>query len=562
VVLTKLALVPEVDEYGQARVLPFRRHGEGLEKLGSLPDGLQRYVETYQASDGRLALLVVAMGALEAWGSNANADAFDQKCLVHLPDGWADDPERDRTLASGWGWGYPTFYNASVYSHHSNKTPERAIGDISYVGWDPKMMWVLVVVLLDPKRAKKFGGQWVIDRVGEGRAIPFSMGCRVPYDLLSTTPDWDHYEKALASYDPAKHRDPAQAVLAYHDKVHHIYGLSRTRKDYPDECLYHMNEVKPDGRKIYVYNDFPRFFDFSAVAVPADQVAWTVLKLGSHCLLSGTKCAGRCVGPSCKRYVIPGAVLDENMEGLMDKAASAHVASLGKGGTVRKAGDIDKQVTSPVQSSTALPRGEKGKEPDLPKGLLDRMGRESSLDGALSTPTCMGMLLKPHEFRRVVLVHVGKPDLADKLDERGKDLPASLEEASPGTIGPAAFDDTLRRLLEPFLGGRSWLGPMAVKRMRITIVQAGTPSSGDEGPELETQRKVSALYNGYRKQASAAVEHARSVVAQRPDLRASLYGFGDLAKHGGIQVSGTLAPLVTQDTRDYFRDAYRTGGIQ
>lgn len=537
--LEKLALIPEVDEFGFERVVPFGAHGSGLEKMASLPDGVQRYADKFKSEKGEVGLLIVGLGGLECWGSNSNADGFTRESLLHLPADWSEDPERDRVSSSGWAWGIPTFYRSKIYTHHRNKDPERSIGDVEYVGWDPKMQWVLLAVLIDPTRAKKHGGDWVLDRVGQGRPIPFSMGCRVPFDLLSTTPDGAEYEKALATYDPAKHKLPADAILHYHDHIKHIYGLSRTRKDYTDEMLFHANEIRRDGRKTYVENPFPFFFDMSPVGVPADQTAWAMMKLGSRCTITGTKCAGQCGAGTCRQYVLPGAVLEERFDMLMDKAAALHTASLGKGAVVRKGADIDKQVP---------PMGDD--EPSLPKGLLDRMG-EKPLDRSLSTSTCMGMRLKPREFRRIVLIRMGKKGLADKLDSSGADLPASFDEESPGTMGIDAFDDDLAKMLEPLLGERSWLGPMAVKKINITIMRGG-PSAD----EPEVQRKVAAMYNGYLKQASLLVERAPLVLARRPSLRASVYGFGDLTKHGGIQINGALTPLVTSKTRDYFRASY------
>jgi hypothetical protein len=544
--IEKLAFIPEVDEFGFERVVPFGTHGNGLEKVASLPDGVQKYADKFKPEHGELGLLITAMGGLECWGPNSNSDGFTKSSLLHLPSDWADEPEHDRTVSAGWAWGIPTFYGAKLFAHHRNKKDDQSVGDVGYVAWDPKMQWVLLAVLIDPERAKKRGGDWMLDRVGQGRPIPFSMGCRVPFDVLSTSSDWGEYEKALATYDPAKHKLPADAILHYHDHIKHIYGLSRTRKDYTDEMLFHANEVRRDGRKIYVENPYPFFFDISAVGVPADQTAWAMMKLGSRCAITGTKCAGQCGAGTCQQYTLPGAILEERFDMLMDKAASLHTASLGKGAVVRKGADIEKQVSPQMQQQTPL----KDDEPELPKGLLDRMG-DKPLSHSLSTPTCMGMLLKPREFRRVVLIRMGKKGLADKLDHEGADLPASIDEESPGTMGIDAFDDDLAKMLEPMLGERSWLGPMAVKKIHITIMRGG-PS----GDEPEVQRKVAALYNGYRKQASALIERAPVVLSRRPSLRASVYGFGDLTKHGGIQINGSLTPLVTSKTRDYFRAAY------
>lgn len=556
--ITKIATIPEIDEYGFQRVLPFSRGGEGLEKYAaSLPEGVQRYIDRhFKKVDGQHGVLVTAMSASEYWGSNSNGDWFFKKSLVHVPAGWTDDPETDKVLAKGWPYGYPTFYNAFPYAHHVNKDPAKAIGSLDYVTWDDAMNWVLAVVLVDEKKAAQFNGAWILDRLASGRPVPWSMGCRVPFDLSSLTPDWGLYEKAWASYDPKVHKSPAEAILAFHDKVQKIRGLSRTRKEYPDELLYHMNEINPDGTKSYAINDFPLCFDLSGVGVPADQVAWSIMKLGaSHCELSGTKCAGACRGGSCHQFVPSGALLSERLEAHMAKEAGIRIASLGKGGAVRKAADIDKDVVPPVAGSSRVEDAEEARSEskDLPKDLLNRMGEGFSLPASLSTPSFMGMVLKPREFRRIVLIHIGKKGLADKLDDAGADMPFSFRSEKPEGLDPDSFDDGLAKVLEPFLGRRSCLGPV-IHRTKIIVIKAHPVGEGskvvDEEPEI--QEKISALYNGYRQDILEKMAMgARYAINPRPWLRKSLYGFTSLDKVGSL--TGSLVPLVTERTMEYLR---------
>jgi hypothetical protein len=933
--LIKVATIPEIDEYGFQRVLPFGRGGQGLEKYAGLPDAVQRYVDHYfKKEDGKHGILVTAMGAGEYWGSNSNGDLFHEKSLLHLPSGWSDDPDNDKVLSKGWPWGLPTFYNASSFAHHVNKDPSKSIGDIGFVTWDPHMHWVLAVVLVDEKRAAKYNGGWVLERLASGKPVPWSMGCfpagtrvllsdgspadiemlrvgdrvlnshgqateitevhprpyvghlwaikpygrpeirateehpflvlhradvkitnrkgrelssfrspggidlkkaewvrakdlkqgdfllqpangdvvtpdyatpeiarllgyytaeghllrnkkhetvgieltvgindavvreigplclalgtanrpnivprrnsakalsitifdrklaelckehvgtpatekrlseslmcwdpelqkhllgtflngdghqqktrrrsgkvkpsgriflstaseqlahqltmiaarcgmiatintlhhhpgansvvevdtteyqisigqafasslkahaavreveavtanqqrirlpgglvltpiqhahrdlvcfsgtvynfevsdgesytaegvavhncRVPFDLSSITPDYDRYEKAWADYDPKKHKSPADAILSVHDNVKKIVGLSRTRKEYPDELLYHMNEVQSDGRKIYAINDFPTFFDLSAVGVPADQVAWSIMKLGSsRCELRGVKCAGACHRGACRTFVAPGAVLWERLEEHMTKAASLHVASLGKGSAVRKAADIDKEITPAVGDSSPLSE----KETEIPKEVLDHMGKDMPLSKSLSTPSMMGMILRPREFRRIMLGRMGKTDMADRLDDGDVDLPFSLSSEEPEGLDADGFDDILGQILQPLMGHRSCLGPV-VHRTKIIIIKMtpkGDSKKSDEEPEL--QRKISSLYNGYRGAMISKIASAKQVVSNHPWLRDSLYGLDDLPSKVG-SMTGSLVPLVTQRTMDYLR---------
>src|SRR5690606_5481393 len=105
-----------------------------------------------------------------------------------------------------------------------------------------------------------------------------SMGSKVPFDTCSITLDWKLYREAEATFNPKKHKHPGVAILEFHNDLKRrtgrgIRGLSVTRSDYSDYCLNRMNQILPDGRKVFVYNDFPRFFDISFVFIGADRTA-------------------------------------------------------------------------------------------------------------------------------------------------------------------------------------------------------------------------------------------------------------------------------------------------
>ena len=103
---------------------------------------------------------------------------------------------------------------------------------------------VELVVYLDRSLAKKFDAYSVIERIENGGFPDVSMGCKVPFDVCS------------------------------------ICGnKSKTRDDYCDHCKYMMNKILPDGRKVYVLNLTPRFFDISFVFIGADKTAKVMAKL-------------------------------------------------------------------------------------------------------------------------------------------------------------------------------------------------------------------------------------------------------------------------------------------
>lgn len=564
--LTKLALIPEVDEHGIVRSYPFGPRGAGLEKYANLPSDVQWYIDKlWRPRDGGFGILEIAMGASEYWAQNANADIWPEAALNHVPPGWSGDPERDRVLAKSWGWGYPTFYNGHAFAHHRNREPDKRVGDVEFVTYDPHMHWVLIVVSIDRHNAEANGGRWVVERVESGRPVSCSMGSRVPFDLTTTTKEMDRYERAKAAYDPRVHKTPAQAVLEEHAR-RKIDGLSRTRSEYPQEMLYHAGEILPSGIQIGVINDYPSFFDISFVGMPADPTAWSVMKLGAtHCQISGAKCAGSCRDGNCRRYTPAGALLSDIVcgppaeENMLKSADLVRAGSLRKRNAVRKAGDIEKEVRPQMEGRQALRPGSED-EPDIPRDILELMGGMPDLTRALSTPSMMGIVLKPREFQRMILTRMGRKPLADRLEAENCEPPSSSDADPSVRIDDEAFDDGLARTLAPFIPSRSCLGPVMHKRIHITIIQRCEPRSPSKEPEdgeaRELQQKVGALYAGYRRALVDNLGRVKYALARRPWIRDHVSGLQNLLSSSGGGVSGTLAPLVDRNTVSYARDAY------
>ena len=54
---------------------------------------------------------------------------------------------------------------------------------------------------------------------------------------------------------------------------------AKVRADYSDYLKFKMNQVLPDGRKVYAINEKPRFFDISIVTIPADPTSSFMIPL-------------------------------------------------------------------------------------------------------------------------------------------------------------------------------------------------------------------------------------------------------------------------------------------
>lgn len=229
---------------------PFR----SLEKTASaeyepskLHPAVQAFVRGIKKTDKGIYVLVNALGAAEYWGSNVNGDLFPEAALIHAPPGWNElSPEKMKEVGKTWKYGFPSFMNAYPYKHHVNKDPSRAFGEVSIAVWNPKMHRVELVVYIDRARCKKWAATDVLDRIEGGEFPDVSMGCKVPFDICTI-----------------------------------CHNRSKTKKDYCIHAQSEMNKIYPDGRKVAVVNDFPRFFDISFVFIGADKSAKVLMKL-SH----------------------------------------------------------------------------------------------------------------------------------------------------------------------------------------------------------------------------------------------------------------------------------------
>ncbi|CAB4131647.1 hypothetical protein UFOVP276_60 [uncultured Caudovirales phage] len=455
---------------------------------------VKQLLETIRPNPQKIVLLVNALGASEYWSSNINGDAFTEASLIH----------------KGPVYGYETFHTAGIFTHHKNKNMNESIGTILLSTWHDQMKRVELVVEIDRGKAAQFGATSVCDKVDQGIYCDVSMGCKVPWDRCSICTDIKRFEDAVASFNPSRHKSPGDAVLEEHKK-NPIRGVSITRNDYCECLRKRLNKILPDGRKVCAINDYPRFFDISFVFIGADKTAKVMAKLASRSFSGET---------------IPSWQVAEEagyIDGPMEKAASVgSVLPRTKSAAEIKSGEIEKDVVPSQFGSKAVPAKD-----DLPNNLLDTLGK-GDLSEALSTPTMMGMLLRPREFQRITIISMGNKPLADELDSKGIVFPQTHEEEEPANIGADHFSDVIKKLLMPFLEGRSALEPVAKRRMiKITIM--GGPKN--ESSLLKTSshpfmQKLSAAYNGYLRGAVACLNEAPAVIESDPHLWSSVHGRG------------------------------------
>lgn len=370
-----------------------------------------------------------------------------------------------------------------VAVHNCNKDPNKRVGDVAFVTWDPVMKRVELILRLDRERAERFGGSWALKRMDRGDPVDVSMGMRVPFDLSETETDWAKYEAAVRTYDPKIHKSPGQAVLMYHRRDP-IYGLSITRRDYTPLAKTKLRQIMPDGQRICVRNTFPKFFDISLVVIGAERPAKLLWKMASRCEASGTKCAS-CKGKGCDNKCAPsGALVYERAEKLMKTASS-------KQGDFNKR-SMDKDVPSNFNPKSVASVAES--EESLPRTVLREMARRGP-EAAFSTSSLMGIKLRPEEFQRLLLTLMGSPEKAEELTARNIVFGETDEKIKTPDIHYRFFSPALSQILQRFMPMRSGYEPYL--KVRMVKVVAKKPLVEPEKSLDGDLQKVSAAYNDY-----------------------------------------------------------------
>lgn len=171
-----------------------------------------------QPPEGKTGIHLVALGAMETYGFNRNADGWKQ----------ADCKSRYNTFVT----------HGHVYQHHRNKDPKKALGEIKAAAYNPDMDRIELYIWADNEKAKDH-----LERLEKTGEVPFSMAATVPSDTCS------------------------------------YCGATRKGPGDPNECdhiKYELGKVAEDGKFIGMINNDPTWFDISFVGRPADRIAWSL----------------------------------------------------------------------------------------------------------------------------------------------------------------------------------------------------------------------------------------------------------------------------------------------
>lgn len=444
------------DEDGNVYCRPLSSSGliKTAQAMGhDLSPTIQDFISSISPSDRGMRVLVSALGALEYYGPNNNGDGFEEAALMHAPPDWSSlSLDEMRRVAKTWPYGYPTFLNAYPYKHHVNKDPAKAFGKVEIASWNPIMHRVELIVYLDRALCEKQGAIDVYDRISQGEYPSTSMGCKVPYDVCS------------------------------------ICGnKSKTRNDYCEHAQYMMGKILPDGRKVFVYNPHPRFFDISFVFIGADKTSRVLARLPEE-TTSDPISDFLTSAPKTSVTIIRRRSI--SLPGDLEKLGSLNRISE-KNASHKKLSQLIKEITVSGFAKRLLPRIERS-EPYFPPSLLDFLARRHSMNTCCSTLGSLGMILKPREFQRIVLVKIGEDAWANELDKRNVVFAPSEEVEEEIGIEPRFVEESLIDKLQPYVEDRSAAEPFLSNR---ELKEVNPKESYTKDPFLQ---KVANAYNGYR----------------------------------------------------------------
>ena len=225
-----------------ARIVDLHRRGVDRDWMQKRAAVLTKEIAAVRPEKGHSFIHAISMGSMEAYGGNRNGDGFNEKSAKYVAFDPKPDGPKSLTLDGGLTQFHRTFAKyANVYKDHVNKDPKLASGKIVAESYNPDMRrGELLIKVQNDKWAPE------LEKMANGEDPPFSMSCKVPYDICSA-----------------------------------CLNKAANRSQYCDHLNDEMSHVKEGGHQIFAINDRPCFFDFSGVFCNADRIAFGIQKVAS-----------------------------------------------------------------------------------------------------------------------------------------------------------------------------------------------------------------------------------------------------------------------------------------
>lgn len=175
-------IIPAYDARWGPSYLPI--HSRVFEKTASevyVPERLIKAAASLSPREDGRYVHINAVGAQEAYGSNKNGDLFwEWSLLKDMPPGDVLEFLRKKGLPIPQEYGISTFETyAYPFVLHNNKDPIHSIGEkVVCAAYNERMKRGELIVFILKAKAPD-----LIDMIDKGEPIPWSMGCKVPFDI-------------------------------------------------------------------------------------------------------------------------------------------------------------------------------------------------------------------------------------------------------------------------------------------------------------------------------------------------------------------------------------------
>lgn len=170
-----------------------------------------------------------------------------------------------------------------------------------------------------------------------------------------------------------------------------------------------------------------------------------------------------------------------------------------------------------------------------------------------------GMILKPREFQRLLLIRIGERPLADELDQNNMTFGRSNEVDESIPLSESSVDSQLMSLLSRagLVKDRSAAGPVLQRRSMAASADAPFKSIGGENSSEPVLKKIAAAYNGYRRNVLRKAASISQFMTTDPQLRADLFGSSMAEAFAcGIDKVASSASVLSPDSLAYLVGAY------
>lgn len=381
---------------------------------------------------------LIAMGDAEFYGANRNGDYFYKSGrAVEVPHP-KKGVSKILNIEKGNKETHKTFEtNAKVYRNHQNKDPQKAHGDVVKSAHNEPMSRVELMI-----KVPNATWQDELEKLASGGDVPFSMSCKIPYDYCSE-----------------------------------CGNRARTRREYCSDLKDHMGEITKEGNHIGAINDGMVYFDISKVVVPADRIAFGLLKAASD--------TTRTVGGAELAESLDMFTPEEHADDLI--IGSRHLNKLAM---IRKLSEIEKEIESHADGKSPLNQCSMAFDPEVQPDLDDddvsklQVPRDQVSD-VLGSMADVKISLSLKDFLRMIM--------GSKFGDVEAQVPQA-ESMLPGIFGrmtklPASsvsgFDDfnlsdgviprRVREVIGKNVPGQSLDDEPVSRRMTIMILRGKSP---------------------------------------------------------------------------------------